>query len=201
MTQLTFWYDFASSYSYLSALRIESLCGESGIKHVWRPFLLGAIFQSQGWNTSPFNIYEAKGAYMIRDIARVAQNRELPPFRLPSEFPQKSLLAARIGTLGANSEWIADYTKSVLARQFVDGLEVEEPETHVHLLNALGQPGKAIVSRAATDTDNKLKLRRNTELAQEMGLFGAPSFVTDDAEVFWGDDRLEGAIDWALKHA
>lgn len=201
MTRLTFWYDFASSYSYLSALRIEGLCEGTGIDLVWRPFLLGVIFQSQGWNTSPFNIYEAKGSYMVRDIARIARKRELPPFCLPSEFPQKSLLAARIGTLGSDEKWIADYTKSVFARQFADGDEIEDPETHVQLLNGLGLPGQEIVASAAVDADNKLKLRNNTERAQAFGLFGAPSFVTDDDEVFWGDDRLEDAIDWARKHA
>jgi 2-hydroxychromene-2-carboxylate isomerase len=37
--------------------------------------------------------------------------------------------------------------------------------------------------------------------ARERGLFGSPSFLTADGELFWGNDRLESALDWALHHA
>ena len=53
--KLEFWYDFASTYSYLSAMRIEALAAPAGVEIVWRPFLLGPIFQAQGWTTSPFS--------------------------------------------------------------------------------------------------------------------------------------------------
>ena len=58
-----FWYDFASPYSFLSAMRIKGLALEKGVEVEWRPFLLGPIFKSRGWDTSPFNIYEAKGRF------------------------------------------------------------------------------------------------------------------------------------------
>jgi 2-hydroxychromene-2-carboxylate isomerase len=95
MGQLTFWFEFASTYSYLSAMRIEDLAAKAGVSIVWRPFLLGPIFKSQGWETSPFNLYPAKGRYAMRDIERIAKERGLP-FRLPDHFPQNSLLAARL---------------------------------------------------------------------------------------------------------
>ncbi len=66
--RLEFWYDLASNYSYLSSVRIEDLAARSGVDVVWRPFLLGPIFKAQGWNTSPFNLYPAKGRNMIRDM-------------------------------------------------------------------------------------------------------------------------------------
>ena len=82
MRQLTFWFEFASTYSYLSAMRIEDMAEKAGVELVWKPFLLGPIFKSQGWNTSPFNLYPAKGNYMVRDIERIAQGRGIP-FRRP----------------------------------------------------------------------------------------------------------------------
>ena len=66
-----FWYDFASHYSWLAVNRIEKLAEAASVTVRWRPFLLGPIFSSQGWNTSPFNIYPAKGRYAWRDVARV----------------------------------------------------------------------------------------------------------------------------------
>ncbi len=106
---LTFWYDFASTYSYLSAMRIAAMAAERGVRVDWRPFLLGPIFVSQGWTTSPFNVYPAKGRYMVRDVQRLALARGLA-FAMPTPFPQNSLLAARVGTIGVAEGWVAAFT-------------------------------------------------------------------------------------------
>ena len=79
---LDFWYEFASPYSCLSALRIEELADEAGVTLRWRPFLLGPIFAAQGWNTSPFALYPSKGRYMWRDTAR--RGRQRPAGHPPS---------------------------------------------------------------------------------------------------------------------
>jgi 2-hydroxychromene-2-carboxylate isomerase len=59
--RLTFWYEFASTYSYLAAMRIDAAAQAAGVDVAGQPFLLGPIFKAQGWTTSPFNIYPAKG--------------------------------------------------------------------------------------------------------------------------------------------
>ena len=79
---LDFFYEFASTYSYIAALRIAPLAESAGVTVRWRPFLLGPIFKAQGWDTSPFNLYEAKGRYMWRDMERLAAELSLP-FRRP----------------------------------------------------------------------------------------------------------------------
>jgi 2-hydroxychromene-2-carboxylate isomerase len=55
-----------------------------------------------------------------------------------------------------------------------------------------------VLAQAQT-TQNKARLRSETEEAQRLGLFGAPSFVTADGELFWGNDRLEAALAWATR--
>ena len=67
---LDFWLEFASTYSYPAAMRIGALAQAAGVIVRWRPFLLGPIFKQQGWDTSPFNLYPAKGRYMVRDCER-----------------------------------------------------------------------------------------------------------------------------------
>ena len=79
---LDFWFDFASTYSYLTAARIRPLAAKASVRVRFRPFLLGPIFKAQGWDTSPFNIYEAKGRYMWRDMERLAAGLDIP-FRRP----------------------------------------------------------------------------------------------------------------------
>ncbi|MDM5181206.1 DsbA family protein, partial [Massilia sp. DJPM01] len=68
--QLAFWFDFGSNYSYLSTMRIEALAAAQGVRVLWKPFLLGPVFKSFGWNTSPFVLQKEKGAYVWRDMQR-----------------------------------------------------------------------------------------------------------------------------------
>ena len=96
---IEFWFEFASTYSYPAALRIEPLARRAGVHVACRPFLLGPIFAAQGWNDSPFNIYAAKGKYMWRDLARICDALGLPLQR-PSVFPRSGLHAARVALAG-----------------------------------------------------------------------------------------------------
>ena len=95
MARVDFWYEFASTYSYPAAMRIEALAADRGVTVGWRPFLLGPIFADFGWRDSPFNIYPVKGGYMWRDMRRICDSLDLP-LKPPQPFPQSSLLAARI---------------------------------------------------------------------------------------------------------
>ena len=97
---LDFWFDFASTYSYPAAMRLHALAGEAGVAVRFRPILLGPIFKAQGWDTSPFNLYAAKGNYMWRDVERVCASLGLA-FQRPEPFPQNGLLAARVALVGA----------------------------------------------------------------------------------------------------
>src|SRR5580692_10685815 len=101
---LDFWFDFASTYSYPAAVRIGRLASEAGVKINFRPFLLGPIFKAQGWTTSPFNLFAAKGENMWRDLERICADTALP-FRRPAPFPQNSVLAARVALIGLARSW------------------------------------------------------------------------------------------------
>lgn len=191
---LDFWFEFASSYSYLAVMRIEPLARDAGVTLRWRPFLLGPVFLSLGWNDSPFNIYPPKGRYMWRDLARLAARYNLP-FKLPSHFPRNGVLAARVAILGADEPWIGDFARAAMAANFADDQDIADPEVIHRILVSLGLPADALMA-AATSAENKLALRRQTEHAAELGLFGAPSFIAPDGELFWGNDRLEDALTW-----
>lgn len=196
--KLTFWFDFASTYSYLAAMRIQALAARERVEVVWRPFLLGPIFKSQGLETSPFNVFEAKGNHMWRDLERQADYYGLPAFTKPEPFPQNGLIAARIATLKADEPWVVDFIKAIFTAQFTQSALISD-ELIINILNDLDQDGQHLLNQAKTDQSIKDKLRQATEEAQSMGLFGAPSFITDDGELFWGNDRLEQALDWAKK--
>jgi len=193
---LQFWYDFASTYSYLSAMRIETVAADRGVDVDWRPFLLGPIFAKQGWSTSPFNLFPAKGRYMWRDMERQCEVLGLP-LCIPDPFPQHSLLAARLAFSGKGSSWIGAFTRAIFHAEFGEGRDISDAGLLAGLLNEAGADATKILA-SAESAEIKIGLRAAVSEAENLGVFGAPSFVTADGELFWGHDRLEEALDQAL---
>jgi 2-hydroxychromene-2-carboxylate isomerase len=191
-----FWYDFASSYSYPAALRVADLADERGVSLIWRPFLLGPIFASQGWRDSPFNIYPAKGRYMWRDLARTCQAMGVP-LKRPEPFPQPSLLPARVA-LALEGDRRSDFSRRVFVAEFGQGLPIGARATLGVLLADCGVDPAAAFELGESDA-NKALLKAETARAAEIGVIGAPCLVTEDGEVFWGNDRLEQGLDWATR--
>jgi 2-hydroxychromene-2-carboxylate isomerase len=196
---LDFWFDFASTYSYPACMRAEALAKDGGVTIRYRPFLVGPIFKAQGWDTSPFNVYETKGRYMWRDLTRLCADLSIP-FQKPSPFPQNSLLAARVAMAGEGEAWRGRFCCAVFHAQFGEGRRIDDPAVIGDLLQDIGAPARSVLQLAQSDPV-KLQLRTQTEEAGRLGIFGAPSFLTADGELFWGNDRLEAAIAWAKRAA
>jgi 2-hydroxychromene-2-carboxylate isomerase len=196
--RLEFWFDFASTYSYVAAMRIEAAAAAAGVGPLWRPFLLGPLFANQqGLKDSPFNLFPVKGAYMWRDMARLCDSYGLE-FTKPSRFPRNSLRAARIAIAAAGADWMSGLVKAVYRANFVHDHDIADPEVLAACVEEAG--GDPAASLAAIETNEvKAALRAATEEAASKGLFGAPSFVAEDGELFWGNDRLERAIEWAAR--
>jgi 2-hydroxychromene-2-carboxylate isomerase len=188
-----FWYEFASTYSYPAAMRIEPLAAARGVTLRWRPFLLGPIFAARGLTDSPFNLDAAKGRYMWSDLNRICA-REGLLLRRPDPFPQNSLLAARVAL--ALDERRAGFSRAVYACEFGGGPPIGERTTIAGILEAMKLDASAVLECAAS-APIKDKLRSETALAQSLGVFGAPNLIAADGALFWGNDRLEEGLDWA----
>jgi 2-hydroxychromene-2-carboxylate isomerase len=197
---LDVWFDFASTYSYPAVMRIGPLAEKAGVARRFRPFLLGPIFKAQGFATSPFNLYPAKGRHMWRDLERLCTDLDLP-FRRPEPFPQNSLLAARAALAGLaedcdDKSWGDAFCRAVFQAEFGDGRRIDDATTITDILMELSIEPEPVLAAAQSDTI-KAQLRAQTEAAERLGIFGAPSFTTADGELFWGNDRLEQALKWA----
>ena len=195
MPRVAFWYEFASTYSYLTAMRIEQVAQAAGVEVAWQPFLLGPIFKAQGWATSPFNLYPAKGRYMVRDVERLAEKRGLA-FSMPDPFPANALKAARLAVLGCQDGWVAAFSRSVYEAEFAQGADISSDAVLGAILTGLGLDAPGLFAQAAAPELKQL-LRAVTGEAEHLGIFGAPSFIAEDGELFWGDDRLEAALQHA----
>ncbi|HUO91622.1 MAG TPA: 2-hydroxychromene-2-carboxylate isomerase [Rhizomicrobium sp.] len=195
MATIEFWYEFASTYSYPAAMRIERLAGGAGVAVRWRPFLLGPIFVAKGGADSPFNTDPVKGRYMWRDLTRICAREDIPLRLPPFRFVQNSLKAARIAVAADREPWMKEFFRRVYMANFAEQKDISDDTTLTTILKSLDvDPDKAVA--AANTPENKAKLKVQTDEAIARGIFGAPSFLVED-ELFWGNDRLEEAIAWA----
>jgi 2-hydroxychromene-2-carboxylate isomerase len=195
--KLQFWFEFASTYSYPAVMRIDKAAAARGVEIEWRPFLLGPLFHAQqGLKDSPFNVVPIKGSYMWRDVERTCEKYGLP-FRRPHRFPQNGLMAARI-TLSLAQADRPNFVKAVYQANFVHDRDIADLQI-LHAAARRAGLDPLEVLGAMKSEPIKDKLREETGFAADLGIFGAPSFVTSDGELFWGNDRLEDALDWAVR--
>jgi 2-hydroxychromene-2-carboxylate isomerase len=196
---LYFWLEFGSTYSHISVQRIQAASKPFGVDIAYRPFLLGPIFGAQGWNDSPFNLYPAKGAYMWKDMERRCAKYDIA-FNKPSQMPRNGVLAARVAQVAEGQAWQAEFIRGIYNCNFVADQDISQPDIIKQVLAEVGCPDPKQVLQDSLGAKNKLLLRARNEEAVAHGMFGAPSFVAG-GEMFWGDDRLEDAIDHLVQQA
>jgi len=187
------WFDFASNYSYLSVLR---LARQQEVVVHWKPFLLGPIFKEQGWDNSPFVLQKAKGDYVWKDMPRECAKYGLP-WRQPSEFPRRSILAARVALLGEHQPWMAEFCARVMLANFEHDEDIGSEAVIAAILTSIGLDAPALLA-AAQSADNKARLHARTDEARARRIFGAPTFFAGP-EMYWGNDRLSDALACAAR--
>jgi 2-hydroxychromene-2-carboxylate isomerase len=188
---LEFWFDFGSNYSYLSMMRIDALAARHGVYVIFKPFLLGPIFKSFGWDTSPFLLQAKKGEYTWRDMERQCAKYGLP-WNKPRKFPRRALLPLRLAVLAHAEPWLGEFCQRIMQINFVEDREIDDGVVVEEALTALGIAPADWITKAQSDA-GKAALRAQGDEAIKRGIFGAPTFFVDD-EMFWGNDRLEDAL-------
>lgn len=192
---LDFWFAIGSTYTYLSVMRVDAAAARHGIAVRWRPFNLRSIIVEM--NNIPFEEKPVKMAYMWRDLTRRAQRHGLdfrgtPPYPIRGKVPLNllALIAAREG-------WVQPFAKACYSMWFHKHLVPSELENAERALQESGQDPSRVM--AMLDSAELLEsYAHQTNEARGLGVFGAPSF-TVGRELFWGDDRLEEALEWAKR--
>lgn len=192
--EIEFWYDFASPYAYIASSRIQRICEGLPVSISWKPFLLGPIFKRLfGCADRPFSIEQSK--YIRRDVERLCCLYGVELF-WPTEYPRISLLASRIAVAASTEKWRADFSRGVFHESFVANRDIKSDRVISEILSKMAISPKLAIARAETLEIKQLLIQQNAR-AETLGIFGAPSFVAR-GELFWGNDRLEQCIEWAL---
>ncbi|RFB79963.1 2-hydroxychromene-2-carboxylate isomerase [Methylovirgula sp. 4M-Z18] len=194
MPTIDFWISIGSTYSYLSVMRVEGVAKARGVRIRWRPFSVRSIMIEQ--NNIPFRGKPVKMAYMWRDIERRSAGYGIPA-QLPAPYPLTEFdLANKIAIVGETRGWCGAYAQATYRRWFQEGLEAGSEPNLSESLREIGQRPEVVIDEAQS-IEIEVLYRQATEEAKALGVFGSPSFAVGH-EVFWGDDRLDDAIQWAL---
>ena len=190
---IDFYFEFSSPYGYFASLKVDDLAAKYGRETVWRPFLLGVVFQTTG--QSPLTAQPLRGDYSRRDFDRSARLQKVP-FIMPEEFPVQSIAAARAfycleGRDPARAKQLA---QALYFRIFGEGHNISAPEAVIAVAETMGIDG-AELAAGLQDPTVKERLKVETQAAIERGVFGSP-FIIVDGEPFWGADPLDQVDAW-----
>lgn len=192
---MDFFFFVGSTYSYLSVMRIGTMAEKAGVTVRWRPFNVREIMLEM--NNVPFADKPTKFEYMWRDIERRAGHFGLEWTSQPPYPIDPDLLANRIGAIAATEGWAAGFTTAAYRKWFHEGVRIGGAEELGEVLQSIGKDPESIIIRAEGYEGGEA-LEEATREARNLGIFGAPTFMVGK-EMFWGDDRLEDALEWAIK--
>ncbi len=182
---LEIYWDFSSPFAYLGSTQAEGLAKKHGATLVWKPMLLGGLFRAIGQVDVPlFTWSDAKKKYYYDDMHRWAAYWNVP-FKFPTNFPTNSLKAMR-AYLALPEDRQAAFRQRTFHAYWAEDANIGDDAV---LQRLIGDDGEAVMTRTQ-DPAVKKALVSATEAAVKAGVFGAPTWVVDGKELFWGQDRL-----------
>jgi 2-hydroxychromene-2-carboxylate isomerase len=188
-----FFYDLGSPYAYLAAERVNGLFAEAGAEvPEWQPILLGGLFKRFGRDSWANGPDRDDG---LREVERRASAYGMPPISWPDPFPGNTLIAMRVATYAKQLGRAVSFSLAAFRQAFAAGRDLTDPDSVLYAAAACELHPNAVLAALEQDAV-KRELREATERAGDLGVQGVPTLVVGDT-VFWGDDRLEEAVEAA----
>ena len=197
MQEINFWFSIGSTYTYLSALRLRRVIQNQNIKFNFHPFSVRTVMKDM--DNIPFPpSKKPKVDHMWRDIQRRSMIYEISVPEVPVPYPLKDLdLANSVAIVGVEEGWILQYLEETYKLWFIEHNEAGSEDNLNKSLTRIKLNPSEVIDKAKSSKIIE-KYNNNTVEAKISNVFGSPTFKVGD-ELFWGDDRLEDAIQWAKK--
>lgn len=193
---ISFYFDYSSSYSYLANSRIDEISAATGHMVERRPIVLGAIFHQLEHSVPSPNT--SKMNYFDHDLKRCAKHMGLE-FGLPTPFPFNAMQAMRVYYFFelTGNRVAKEFSDRVFHATYAEQIDVSDPANLARIVQDLGDSLDNILQHDNFE-QAKSTLKTHTNIALELGVFGAPSFVYRK-ELFWGSDRIDYLIETVLQ--
>jgi 2-hydroxychromene-2-carboxylate isomerase len=197
--KLEFFFDCSSPWTYLAFKEIENLCSRLSLELIWKPILVGGIF-----NTINPSVYESrsnpvkpKAAYSQKDLKDWSLIRGIT-VNWPDVFPVNSVKAMRGVFFALERNKVSEYVESVFYSYWTNNLDISLDEVMVKIIEELGWSSEEFISFINLES-TKEALKLNTEELTQRGGFGSPTMFVDNENMFFGNDRLN-LIEELLNH-
>jgi 2-hydroxychromene-2-carboxylate isomerase len=190
VARVEFFFDCSSPWTYLAFDRIEGLCAEAGAELVWKPILVGGVFNS----VNP-SVYEqrakpvpAKAHYYLKDLQDWARLYGLK-IGQPPVFPVNSVKAMRGALVADEHGRLPAWARAVFEAYWGQLLDISLDEVLAPLVDEVGLERDDFFARIA-QPEYKARLRANTDELMRRGGFGSPTMFVDGDDMYFGNDRL-----------
>ena len=190
MAKLEFFFDCSSPWTYLAFTGIEALAAQTGSELVWRPILVGGVFNAVNGSVyeARANPVPAKQAYYAKDLQDWAA---LAGVRIgqPPVFPVNSVKAMRGAYLALDAGVLPHYARRVFETYWGDLADISRDDVLASIVSEVGLNREAFFAGIASDRV-KLRLRQATDELIARGGFGSPTMFVNEQDMYFGNDRL-----------
>lgn len=191
MSRVEFFFDCSSPWTYLAFHRIEDLCADAGAELIWRPILVGGVF-----NAVNQSVYEqrskpvpSKARYYLKDLQDWARHGGIE-IGQPKVFPVNSVKAMRGAYVALDRGCLPAYARAVFESYWRDLQDISQPDVLAQIATGVGLDTAEFVA-AIAEPEQKERLRAATQELIDRGGFGSPTLFVDTEDMYFGNDRLE----------
>ena len=186
---IDFYFDFISPYSYLAYQKLKTLNKDNFFKIVYKPILLGGLHNLGGITAPAFNVRKMKN---MKDDCKLIADKNKIQFQWNENFPINSLYLMR-GYLVIDENLKKKFFEVCFDYYWKENIDISNEKNVIEILDTCSI-NKINFFKDIENNKVKDKLKKLTNLAFEKDIFGAPTFIVNN-KIFWGQDRLEYALD------
>ena len=191
MTTVEFFFDYSSPWTYLAFDRIEEFCEKNGAELIWKPFLVGGVFNKV--NPSVYqrreNPVPPKDNYYRKDMNDWARYQGITLIK-PSVFPVNSVKALRGAFVAIEEGKISEYSRGCFSAYWTDDRDISQEDVLQPIAEAAGMDGEAFMAKITEERIKRKLFETTDEIIAREG-FGSPTFFIDESDMYFGNDRLE----------
>ena len=189
MAKLDYYFATVSPYTYLAGTRLEEIAAKHGLAVHYKPLDIIALFGRTG-GVKPAERHESRKEYRLQELARAAKKTGLPMNLQPAHWPTNpapssyAVIAAQAEGGGDLGALVHGFCRACWAEE----RDIAEDDVIRDVLRASGFDPALADKGLMAGAD---QYARNLEDAVNAGAFGAPFYITEDDQRFWGQDRLD----------
>ena len=189
MTQIDYFFSTLSPFTYIAGQKLEDIAARHGASIVYRPLDIGALFGRTG-GTPPKDRHPNRQEYRLQELRRQAAKAGTPINPKPMYWPTNPAPSsyAIIAAQAAGGGNLGQLTHSFLRACWAEEKDIAQDDVVRACLTSAGFDAALADQGMLAGAE---AYEANLEEAVNRGVFGAPFYITDSDERFWGHDRLD----------